>query len=414
MNNAYWRLLNQRSSFRYLWLAQVVSLLGDWFNTIATIILVNRYSGSGLAVSALFLARGLPPFLMGPLVGVVADRFNRKTIMVISDLVRMVIVLGLLLVNSADRLWLLYVLTTLQFMASAFFEPARAAIMPSLVDRGAELLTANTLSSATWSAVLAFGAAIGGLTAAQFGVEIALIIDAITFLLSALLILRIADSGRVQREGAQTSGWTDMVEGFRYVIQRPRIGVFALVKGLAQIGSVDTMFALYAGSIFVVGRDGAITLGILYTMFGIGSVLGPVVGNYWGNGTQVALRRWVWIGFLLMPLGWFGYGVAPLLVWAAVFILLRGMGGSINWTYSNVLLQINVPDQFLGRVFALDFSIFTLCYALSVLATGFFTDTLHMEPRLLAMWFGVASVIPLLIWTWVLRWQAKPTPIVSD
>ncbi|MCB9435683.1 MAG: MFS transporter [Anaerolineales bacterium] len=414
MNNAYWRLLAHRPSFRYLWLAQVVSLLGDWFNTIATIVLVNRYSGSGLAVSALFLARGLPPFLMGPLVGVVADRFNRKVIMIVSDLLRMVIVLGLLLVNSSDRLWLLYVLTTLQFMASAFFEPARAAILPSIVDRGTELLTANTLSSATWSAVLAFGAAIGGITAAQFGVGIALVIDALTFLLSAFLIARIADSGRVLREGAKSSGWMDMVDGFRYVMQRPRVGVFVLVKGLAQIGSVDTMFALYAGSIFVVGRDGAITLGILYTMFGIGAVIGPVVGNSLSDGSQLALRRWVWIGFLLSMLGWLGYGVSPVLILAASSILVRGMGGSINWTYSNVLLQLNVPDRYLGRVFALDFSVFTLCYALSVFATGLFTDTLRVDPRLLAAWFGVASVVPVMFWKWVLRWQAKPTSASTD
>lgn len=407
MNNAYWGLLNRRHDFRYLWLAQVVSLLGDWFNTIATIILVNRYTNSGLAVSALFLARGLPPFLMGPLVGVIADRFNRKFILIASDILRAIIVLGFLLVTSTDRVWLLYVLTTLQFIVSAFFEPARAAILPSLVDREAELLTANTLTSATWSAVLAFGAAVGGLTAAHFGIVVAIIIDAATFLTSAFLLIQIKDSGRVKREGEYSNGWIEMIDGFRYVAQRPRIGSLVVIKGLAQIGSVDTMFALYAASVFVVGRDGALTLGLLYTAFGIGAVIGPILGNRLNDGKPFALRRWVWIGFCLLPLGWVGYAAAPLLILAALAILIRGMGGSINWTYSNVLLQMSVPDRFLGRVFALDFSIFTLCYALSVFATGFFIDSFQIEPRLLSFWFGVASVVPLAIWTWILRQQAK-------
>jgi MFS family permease len=171
--NVYLSLIRRRPQYRFLWFAQVVSLLGDWFNVIATVTIVARYTDSVQSVSLLFLARGLPPFLFGPLAGVVADRFNRKTILIVSDVLRFFIVLGLLLVTSADRLWLVYVLTMLQFMVSAFFEPARAAILPSLVE-GDELLTANTLSSATWSAVLAFGAAIGAFTADAFGVRAAL------------------------------------------------------------------------------------------------------------------------------------------------------------------------------------------------------------------------------------------------
>ena len=181
----YLTLLRTRPYYRYLWLASVVSMLGDWFNAIATVILVNKYTDSGTAVGALFLARSLPPFLLGPLAGVIADRFNRKWILILTDLSRAVIVLGFLFVNSPERAWLIYALSIAQFMVSAFFEPARAAIMPSVVEGNNELLLANTLSSATWSAMLAFGAAIGGFTAAVFGASTALIIDALSFLLSA-------------------------------------------------------------------------------------------------------------------------------------------------------------------------------------------------------------------------------------
>ena len=417
--NTYLSLIRQRPQYRFLWFAQVVSLLGDWFNTIATVIIVTRYTDSVQAVSLLFLARGLPPFLFGPLAGVVADRFNRKTILIISDMLRVIIVLNLLFVTSADRVWLVYVLTTLQFTVSAFFEPARAAILPSLVESD-ELLTANTLSSATWSVVLSFGAAIGAVTANVFGIQIALIIDAMTFVVSAFFIIQISFVDHPTEKGiAEVSGWTDLIDGFKYVSERPRIAAYTLVKGLAQVGSVDIMFALYAERVFVVGKDGAITLGLFYTCFGIGAVLGPVIGNMLGDGSDRFLRRGIWVGFLLMPLGWLGFSGAPFLAFAAFAVLLRGMGGSINWTYSSVFLQQKIPDKFLGRVFALDFSLFTLGYAVSVWATGFLVDTLDLDPRQLSMWLAIGSILPVLFWTVVMRWQQEPpqllvTTIESD
>ncbi len=306
-----------------------------------------------------------------------------------------------------------YVLTALQFMVSAFFEPARAAILPSLVEDN-ELITANTLASATWSAVLAFGAAIGGLTANIFGVEVAIVVDALTYVVSAFLIMRITFVARSEDDSELHSrnGWTDFIEGFKYVRERPKIGVFTFVKGLAQFGSVDIMFALYAERVFVVGEDGAITLGILYTFFGIGSVLGPVVANMLGDGSERFLRQWIWAGFLLLALGWIGFSSAPLLVFAAIAIMLRGMGGAINWTYSSVILQLKTPDRFLGRVFALDFSIFTLCYALSVWVTGFVVDTFELSPRELSLGAAILSFLPVIFWTFILRWQREaPQPL---
>lgn len=404
----YFTLLNRRREFRLLWLAQVVSLTGDWFNTIATVILVNRYTDSGQAVSILFLARGLPPFLFGPFAGVIADRFNRRTVMFMSDVLRAIIVMGFLLVTSSERVWLLYALTALQFTVSSFFEPARAAILPSMVE-GDELLTANTLSSATWSAMLALGAAVGGLTAAILGVKIALIIDAVTFVASALLVLGIRGDYLPEREG-NSGGWVDMMDGFKYVMQRPRTGVFTLVKGMAQVGSVDIMFALFAKEVFVVGEDGAITLGVLYAFFGIGAITGPVLGDLISDGSERFLRRWIWLGFALMSFGWVGFGLAPYLLFAAVSIVFRGMGSSINWTYSSVIIQYRVSDKFLGRVFALDFSIFTLGYAISVWITGFLVDILTLNPRQLSLWLALGGLIPLLFWTFVNRDQELHEP----
>lgn len=411
----YLMLLRQRREFRYLWFAQVVSLLGDWFNTIATVILVNRYTDSGLAVGALFVARALPLFVLGPVAGVVADRLNRKMVLIATDLFRAVIVLALLFVNTPDRVWLVYVITVAQFSVSAFFEPARSAILPSLIKYD-ELLPANTLSSATWSAMLAFGAAIGGIAAGLLGTDIAIVIDAVTFLVSGMLVLQIVMPTADPDDDVQSTvggGWLDMIDGFRYVKQQPNIGVLTLVKGLSQFGTADIMIALYAEHIFSVGEDGAIAIGAMYMSFGIGAIIGPILMNHLGDGSDIYLQKSIFIGFIMMPIGWFILGAAPILPVAMFGLILRSMGGSINWTYSTVLLQTKVENRFLGRVFALDFSIFTLFMASAVWLTGYFIDAFDIGPREMTYYTGLAYLVPIVLWLYFIYSRFAPALLPS-
>jgi len=399
----YLTLLRLRPQFRYLWLAQVISLTGDWFNVIAAVVLINRYTNSALAVGGLFLARALPPFLAGPFAGVVADRFNRKAVLIVADILRALIVSGFLLVNSAEDVWLLYVLSILQFVVSAFFEPARSAIVPSLVAEN-ELLTANTLSSTTWSAMATLGAAIGGVTAAIFGPQTALVIDSSSFVLSALLVWQIKLPPRADiSSNAHGNGWTDFIAGLGYVRQHPNVSVITLVKAMGQVGSVDVMAAAYAGQVFRVGQDGAVTLGLMLAMFGVGAILGPLLGNLFHDQSARMLQRAITAGYAVIAVGWLVLGFSPSLVWVLIGCLLRGVGGSLNWTYSDVLLQMKVPNHFLGRVFALDFGLFTLAMSASVWLTSLALDRYILDPRWMAMILAALSLGPFLFWAGTLR-----------
>ena len=402
----YFSFLQLRPKFRALWLAQVISLTGDWFNTIASVIIVNRYTASGLAVGGLFIARALPPFLLGPVAGVVADRFDRRKVLVLSDVLRAGIVLCFLLIDGPEDLWLLYVLTILQFSVSAFFEPARAALVPALVEND-ELLTANTLSSITWSAMLTLGGAIGGLTASLFGVRVSLIVDAASFLASAALVLTIPGHFQAGAAHALEGGWHNFVEGMSYVRKDLDVGLVTLVKALGQVGSFDIIAALYASHVFRQGQEGATTLGLMFTAFGVGAVLGPLISNRFGNSSTIWLRRAILGGFVCMPLAWLIVGTAPALPVALVGCVLRGVGGSINWTYSDVLLQMTVPNHLLGRVFAFDFAIFTLAVSISLWMTGFVTDAFHLNPRTIVLLLAAGSLLPLAIWGAALRWQSR-------
>ncbi len=401
--NHYRELLRQEIEFRKLWLAQVISLTGDWFNTIAIVILVNRYADpatGSLAISALFLARTVPVFVASPLAGIIADHFDRRAVLALSNLARVFVVLGFLLVDSPGDVWLIYVLTITQFTLSAFFEPAYAAILPSLVPRH-KLLTANTLGSVTWSVMLTLGAVAGGIVTGLAGVTTAIIIDALTFALAAALIFRIQPDYAPPAEDehpAPTGHWQRISEGWTYARSHPPILLFATIKGLTQVGTIDVMIAIYAERLFRYGNDGALTLGILFAAHGVGALIGPILGDLLSDGSQTALRNWITSGLVMIVAGWFVFGIGPNLAMVTLGMVLRGMGGSIGWTYSSVLLQLNVPDRVLGRVFGLDFAIFTLALSAATLGTGLLLDGVGLSAREAVLVVSALSIVPLGIW----------------
>ena len=402
----YVRLLRNNPDYALLWYAQAISLIGDWFNTIVLSALVSRYSdGSGLAISGLLLARFLPPLLVSPLAGVLLDRFDRRRLLIFSDLARVVIVLGFLLATSPDRLWLIYLLTILQFSLSALFEPGRSAIMPSLV-RHEDLVQANVLGSVTWSVMLAIGGASGGLVAALFGVETALLFDAATFLISALLILRIR-LNRVVIEPQEREGisFRDFVDGLRFAAAHPPTAAALLVKLGGNFGNYDTIMIVYATSLFVYGDQGSGSLGVLWSAFGIGAILGPILVNRLNDGSIRVMRRLIIIGYIFVSIGWFLIGGAPVLVIAALATVVKAMGSSIYWTYSSVILQKSAPDEFLGRIFSLDLAGFQLATVISTLVTGLTVETLGVGAvREIVFVTGIVSLIPLALWTLIVRW----------
>ena len=156
----YVELVRTNDNFRNLWFGQIVSLFGDWFNLIASAALISDLTSSGLAVGGLFVIRMLAQFIASPIGGVLADRYNRKNLLIMTDLARGITVLGFLIVEKPEHVWMLYTLTAIQMAVSGIFAPTRSSILPDLVS-DEEIGAANALSSATWSTMLAFGAAIG-------------------------------------------------------------------------------------------------------------------------------------------------------------------------------------------------------------------------------------------------------------
>jgi MFS family permease len=377
--------------------------MGDWFDTIALYTIILNLTGSGRAIGLLMVARFLPSFVFGSLSGVVADRFSRRSIMIVSDLLRALVVLGFLLVRRADQLWILYVLTVLQLALSTFFEPAKTAIIPSIVsDR--ELLAANAISSVTWSAMLTLGAAIGGVVTGWFGTDVAFVLDALTYLLSAALIASVRLPKRPPREKTKLTfsralGITETIEGARYVKRRPRVLALLLVKPAWGLGGgILTLLAVFGEKIFPVGKSAATGIGVLFAARGIGTAVGPLVARRISGEGKQRMQASIGIAFLIGGAFYMAFGVATNFVFALIVLGLAHTGGSILWVFSTVLLQRGVADNFRGRVFAAELALLTLTMAVSNFATGELLDRFGRSPRTVAVGIGAFFLIPGVAW----------------
>ncbi|HAF16009.1 MAG TPA: MFS transporter [Blastocatellia bacterium] len=405
----YLELLRGNRGFRQLWLGQVVSQMGDWFDTIALYTIILNLTGSGRAIGLLLVARFVPSFIFGSLSGVVADRFSRRSIMIISDLLRAVVVLGFLLVRRADQLWIIYFLTVLQLAFSTFFEPAKTAAIPSIVsDR--ELVSANAISSVTWSVMLTLGAAIGGVVTGWFGTDVAFILDALTYLLSAALIATVRFPKRAPREKSKLTinralGITETIEGARYVKRRPRVLALLLVKPAWGLGGgILTLLAVFGEKIFPVGNSAATGIGVLFAARGIGTAVGPIVARRISGEGKKRMQASIGIAFLIAAAFYMAFGGATSFVLALIVLGLAHTGGSILWVFSTVLLQRGVEDGFRGRVFAAELALLTLTMALSNYMTGELLDRFGLSPRVVAIGIGAFFLIPGIAWFATQRW----------
>lgn len=394
---SYWALLRRNRPYRRLWFGQVVSLLGDWFRLIALYHLVLRLTGaSGLALGGVIIAQTLSLFVLSPVAGVLADRLSRKTIMIATDLIRAVLTLGFLFLTSADRLWIAYGLTAVVTAVSSFFHPAFVATIPNLARRE-ELVAANALSSATWAAMLAIGSALGGLVTSWLGVQAAFVIDAASYIVSAMFIATVAVPPATADATVAQSGWRNFVQGVRFMAARTHVLRLLSVKAWSTGigGSMMLLYTIFAEQVFLAGAMG---MGVMYMARGVGAILGPLVARRIVGEAPVAMFRIIGYAFLAMAGLYVVFAVMPTLWLAAAALCLGTMASNVLWVFSSTLLQLSVPDSYRGRVFSTDFALFTILMSVSTFCVGWALDHFEVSVRVLTVIIGSVLMMPAILW----------------
>lgn len=410
---SYISLLRHNRNFRLLYIGQTISQLGDWFNAVAVYALLLDLTGSATAVAWMMIVQFLPVAIFGPMAGVLVDRVNRRRLMIVTDLLRGGLVLTLLLIRRPDQVWIAYVVMTIAVGAQAFFEPARTATIPN-VTTAEELLPANALSSATWAAMLALGASVGGLVTALAGRNVAFIVNALSFFASAWFLAQTRYDARPaaapRPEGLLAlTGITDLIEGVRYVRQRSHVAALMFVKaGWGLAGGVLLLLTIFGQRVFPLAGGSAAGIGVLYAARGVGAGLGPIALR-WIIGQQPRrLRRTIGPAYFTVGVFYIALAAAPSLWIAALCVLFAHFGGAILWVFSTVLLQMEVPDRFRGRVFATELALVTLMSSASSYWTGRQLDRAGWSPRMLALILGAMFCVPGVLWLIIQsRWKEE-------
>ncbi|MCS6952596.1 MAG: MFS transporter [Bryobacterales bacterium] len=414
MKSGFLELLRSNRNYRYTWMGQVVSEIGDHFNNIAVFSLAVERTGSGLVVTGIMLARGLAVVLAGPLAGVLLDRMDRKRLMIASDLVRAGLAALFLLTVRHPEPWLLYLLSGLLMFASPFFTSGRAALLPVIATRE-ELHTANALTQTTQWATLTIGTMTAGWSAAALGYHWAFLINAFSFVVSACCIARLrAPRGRFRaRSTALTETevlrpWQEYREGLRYMRASPLIfGIALLHVGWASGGgAAQILFSLFGEIVF---RRGAAGIGVIWGFAGLGLLAGGAIGHRLGKRLSFAgYKRTVALCYLIHGGAYVVFSLMERFWAALLFIALSRAAVGVTSVLNYSQLLRHVSDAFRGRVFATIESLTWATMMASMLGAGL-ASTLT-DPRTIGVCSGLLSSSTALFWLWADRTGRLPEP----
>ena len=411
---SYLRLVRGNRNFRRLWLAQIVSEIGDLFYTLSIYTLLLQLTGHASSVALALVLQVLPQTFVGPTAGVVNDRLRRKHVMIAADLVRVVVVLAMLLVRSPSMVWLVYPLLLAETIMAAFFEPARNSVIPNIAAKG-EVLIANTLSSATWSVNLLIGASVGGVVAAFFGRDAVFVLNGLSFLASAILIggMHFAEPHAEAAPPLRPRDLVDfspVLEGVRYIRNHRTLlpAVFAKA-GELMIGPSWVIFTVMGAHEFAVhwhnvdaARGAMLGMSILLGGRGLGALAGPLIAARWAARSDRRLQLGIFLGYLTIAAG---YGIlgSTRTVWtASACAMLAHAGGSTVWVFSTTLLQLHTDDRFRGRVFSADLGFSMLTIAAGAYLCGRLLDS-GVSARMVATGTGLVMLLPAGLWALAMR-----------
>ena len=409
MLNDFRQLLRQNRNYRYTWIGQVVSEIGDHFNNIAVFSLAMETTHSGLVVSGVMLSRAIPAVMAGPVAGVVLDRFDRKRIMIASDLIRAVVALAFVLTVRHHSTSLLYGLSALLMFASPFFTSGRTSILPSITSRE-ELHTANSLTQTTQWTTLTVGTMVAGLSAASLGYQWAFALNSLSFLGSAACIwqLRGAGSFRAKRQALTEEQvvrpWNEYKEGLRYMRSSPLIMGIALIGvGWATGGgAAQILFTLFGEQVFNRGPAG---LGIVWSAAGVGLLVGGAFAHSIGRrlGFRDYKRPWS-ICYIVHGGAYVLFSQMRSFAAALFFIALSRAGVAVSSVLNVSQLLKRVPDEFRGRVFSTAESLVWSTMMVSMTVTGIASQ--YHSPRTIGLVAGILSSSTALFWGWA-DWKGK-------
>ncbi|WBB79455.1 MFS transporter [Micromonospora sp. WMMD882] len=403
-------VLTRNRDFRILFLAELVVFGADWFVMVPLLVLLPELTGSGVwGALVLALDTGVLALLL-PYTGTIADRFDRRKILMSANAAALAGALLLLAVRGAGAALVAMLAISVIAVAKAFYSPAAQAALPNVLDPD-ELAAGNAVAGSAWGTMTVVGASLGGVISAAFGPYACFWIAAVGLVVAAgltALIRRPLQAPRDRAEPAQRT-WVAIAEALRYIGQRPRVLALVTVKSAVGLGNgVLTVFPLLAGLYGV----GAIGTGLLFAVRGAGALVGPILMR-----RVLTNRRWLLTGLALsMSTYGLAYVGVSLTTWfplVLALVFVAHFAGGSNWVMSNFALQGEVPDRLRGRIFATDMMLATLAISVSQLVVAALVDS--VDERVVLAGCGLTTVVYAVGWRIATRrLSLSDRPSVTD
>jgi len=377
-SRTYVQLVRENKAFRRLWIAAVISMLGQWFNTIALFLLILEYTGSEFLLGLLFTVRMAGFAILQPFIGLLADRYNRKSLMIVSNLMQAVLALCFLLVEDGnDIVWMIGLSGVMMILHGVYMTAERAAL-PNLVSEE-DLATAGALEAASWSTALCMGAMLGGVVVSIWGTDAAFIIDSFTFIFGTLFLLKLTIPQTIDEKMKGplfSTGIQNIKFGWKRIRSQPALFRIVFAKASWNIagGGLAGVYLVLMGA-DVDGFGAAFGFGLFFFARGLGTGIGPVVVRacFKNEATWPSL-----IGYLIALSGIFyflvGISVSNALWVTVVLVVFAHSASGANWVLSTVLVQQWVEDEVRGRVFSADMLILSVAFSASTTIAGYLTE----------------------------------------
>ena len=377
----------RRRNYGLLWVAQLISMIGDWAMFAALPFFIYELTSSVMATGAMFMIQVVPSLVFGSVAGVFVDRWDRRLTMIGSSLFRGVVLVMLLGVRSADMIWLVYLAGFLESTASQFFGPANNALLPTLVDED-QLLIANSLDSLGENGARLIGPALGGVLLASIGLQGVIFFDIVSYLLAALLMyfIRIpvgvavpalADDGSAG--SALSAFWVEFVAGLKLVAGKPALSRIFLVLSIAALGDSILTVLLVAFFQDVVGV-GSAEFGLVLTVRGVAGILGGIAVG--AIGSKVKPKHLISFGLIGTGLALVAMVFWPVFAISLIIMILLSVPLMAWLISSQTWVQTHAPGEFRGRVFGVYGTLSALLMLVGMAFASGMGDTLGISTTL--------------------------------
>lgn len=396
-SRTYGQLIRENRDFRQLWIAAVISMLGEWFNTIALFFLILEYTGSEFLLGMLFTVRMAGFAILQPFIGLLADRYNRKTLMVVSNLLQAGFALCFLLVNdSGDIVWMIG-LSGLMMVLHGVYMTAERAALPNVVSEE-DLATANALDAASWSTALCIGAMLGGVVVSIWGTDTAFIVDSLTFLVGTLFLVNLTIPQTIDdsMKGPWLStGIQNIKSGWQRIRRQPALFRIVFAKASWNIagGGLAGVYLVLMGA-DVQGFGAAFGFGLFFFARGVGTGLGPILARAFLTNEEAWPSL---VGYLIIVSGlvYFLVGISvSYALWITVLLVIFAHSASgANWVLSTVMMQQWVEDEVRGRVFSTDMLILSVAFSTSTSVAGYLMENTNLGIQNGIMMFASVMVL---------------------